>query len=129
MGEETDTEEFKRILKRLQRKSYLEMCRYLEEHGLVGLVDQHVRVLMIEWVSSRLNGLNEETRASIQKIIDTPIVWLHFTRPVAGGRTDFDIVDFEGRSRFTNCEHLWQQLEDIGQLYGWTVRCYAAAWV
>ena len=114
VGEETDTKEFKRILKRLQRRSYLEMCRFLEEHGLVGQVNQHVRGLMIEWVSSRLNGLNEETRASMQKIIDTPIVWLHFTSPVAGGRTDFDIVDCEGRSRFINCEHLWQQLEDIG---------------
>ena len=103
MGDSTElTEE----LKHVQHKSYLDKCLYLEENILVGQVDQHVRTLMVEWVSSRLNGLNEETRASIQKIIGSSIVWTHFSKHIADGRTDVDAVDFEERSRHINSKHL-----------------------
>ena len=60
----------------------------------MGQVDEYGRTLMVEWVNSRLDGPNEETRASILKIVHSPIVRVHFSKPIAGGQTDFDTGDF-----------------------------------
>ena len=41
---------------------------------------------------------------------------------VAGGKAECEVVDFEGKAQSLYCVALWQQMEDVAQQYGWTVK-------
>ena len=81
--------------------------------GAVHLIHQRVAGLLKEWMASQLMGLNEETRAIAQGIVDEPVVFIVHGRTISGGRAECEAIDFEGRVKSINCEVMWRQLEDV----------------
>jgi hypothetical protein len=113
------------VLSNVKYRSYKTMCSILSSLDMVGAVNLKVKLLFQSWMDSRMMGMREDTRDIAQRIVDEPINWMAYDKPSPGGKSELDLMDFEGRAKGLDCTTLWRQLEDMAAQYSWTVnaRC------